>query len=271
MGNWSSDYINTGNLMLHYTRTGGDKPPLVLLHGYADNGLCWSRTALALEKNYDIIMPDFRNHGLSSVSRDGIVSFDMMQEMVEFIELLELDKPWLIGHSMGGRIAAMIGKEYPSLVSGLILEEPAFNFKPSRTLREVVIYFAFSFLLRSTRYKSFDEVKKIGKVSNPKWDSIDNETWALAQNQFAQLGQKPSLKGLKIDRVLYSDILPFIEAPTLIMVAENGIIPKKHLESLKNNLNEGEWVFYKKTGHNIHREKFDSFTNRVKYFIETSS
>ena len=50
-------------------------------------------------------------------------------------------------------------------------------------------------------------------------------------------------------------------------LSKNGIIPKKYFEPLKNSFNDGEWVFYKHTGHNIHREDFDSFINTVKNFI----
>jgi pimeloyl-ACP methyl ester carboxylesterase len=51
---------------IHYTRTGGQKPPVLLLHGVQVNGLTWLGTAKALEATYDVVMPDFRGHGLSS-------------------------------------------------------------------------------------------------------------------------------------------------------------------------------------------------------------
>lgn len=49
MNTWQSEFVHTNGIRIHYTRTGGDKPALVLLHGITDNGLCWSRTALHLE------------------------------------------------------------------------------------------------------------------------------------------------------------------------------------------------------------------------------
>jgi len=269
MGKWNSDYVLTSNMRIHYTRTGGDKPPIILLHGYSDNGLCWTRTAQELEKYFDVIMPDFRNHGLSSVSPAGIVSHDMKEEIVELLTILGLEKPWILGHSMGGRIATLLAKNYPSLIKGLILEDPAFNFSESLNFREFVIYIAFSMLLNSTRKRSVDKIINLSKKSNPKWDHIDHETWALAEYQFAQLKQKPSLKGLRKDRVLYNDILPYIEVPLMLMVAENGVILKKHFDSLKKSLNKGEWILYRKTGHNIHRENFESFINTAKDFIQS--
>ena len=269
MSNWSSDYVETNGMKFHYTRTGGDKPSLLLLHGYADNGLCWTRVAQVLEKEFDVIMLDFRNHGLSSVSLKGIDSYEMMQETAEFIKILELDKPWILGHSMGGRVASVLAKEHPQLVKGLILVEPAFNFKPSLTFREIMIYFAFSMMLRPMRNKTKEEIIERSKKSNTGWDIIDQRSWANAQYQFAHLKQKPSLRQLRTDRVLYSDIMPSIKIPILLMVAENGVIPKKYFQSLKDSFQDGEWVLYQRTGHNIHREQFDSFINTVRNFIQS--
>jgi len=50
---------------VHYYRTGGARPAIVLCHGATDNGLCWSPVAGALAEDYDVIMPDSRWHGFS--------------------------------------------------------------------------------------------------------------------------------------------------------------------------------------------------------------
>jgi pimeloyl-ACP methyl ester carboxylesterase len=49
----------------------GDKRPLVLVHGFSDNALCWTPTARDLESEYDVIMPDMRAHGLSEQVKPG--------------------------------------------------------------------------------------------------------------------------------------------------------------------------------------------------------
>ena len=68
MTQWRSGDIVANGIRIHYTRTGGDGPPLVLVHGMADSGLCWSRVAHVLEAEYDLIMPDARSHGRSERS-----------------------------------------------------------------------------------------------------------------------------------------------------------------------------------------------------------
>jgi N-formylmaleamate deformylase len=50
MNNWPSGNVIANGIRIHYHRTGGDKPPVVLSHGSTDNGLYWTRVAQALEK-----------------------------------------------------------------------------------------------------------------------------------------------------------------------------------------------------------------------------
>ena len=65
MTGWMDGYVKSNGIRIHYYRTGGDKPPLVLNHGAMDDGLCWTRVARVLEQDYDVIMLDARGHGLS--------------------------------------------------------------------------------------------------------------------------------------------------------------------------------------------------------------
>ena len=64
MGDWESGYVEVSELRLHYTRTGGEKPPLVLAHGVTDDGLCWTPIVAALETDYDVVMVDARPRAL---------------------------------------------------------------------------------------------------------------------------------------------------------------------------------------------------------------
>ncbi len=86
MTNWSSVLCQTNQINIHYTRTGGNKPPLILLHGLTGNGACWTPIAQALEHEYDVIMPDARGHGKSSVPDDGYRYENLAKDEEEVIE-----------------------------------------------------------------------------------------------------------------------------------------------------------------------------------------
>jgi N-formylmaleamate deformylase len=121
---WTQKDLLVNGVRLHHYRTGhGDKRPLVLVHGFSDNGLCWTPTARDLESEYDVIMPDMRGHGLSDrVQPDEKV--DMAADLAGFIRALGLKRPMVAGHSMGAMVAYQIGVRFPELASALVLEDP---------------------------------------------------------------------------------------------------------------------------------------------------
>lgn len=122
---WTQNDLLVNGVQLHYYRTGhGKKRPLVLVHGFSDNGLCWTQTARDLETEYDVIMPDMRGHGLSARVQPG-ENVDMAADLAEIIRALELKRPIICGHSMGATVTYQIGVRFPDLASALVLEDPA--------------------------------------------------------------------------------------------------------------------------------------------------
>ena len=84
MTDWMTGTITSHGTKLHYYRTGGAKPPLVLIHGITDDGLCWAPTAAVLAGQYDVIMVDLRGHGKSEAPDQlcGDVGYDIAEEIL---------------------------------------------------------------------------------------------------------------------------------------------------------------------------------------------
>src|SRR4051812_37942665 len=121
---WTQNDLLINGVRLHYYRTGqADKRPLVLVHGFSDNGLCWTPTARDLESEYDVIMPDMRAHGLSERVQPG-EKVDMAADLAGLIRTLQLRSPVICGHSMGAMIAYQLGVRFPELTRALVLEDP---------------------------------------------------------------------------------------------------------------------------------------------------
>jgi N-formylmaleamate deformylase len=127
MTNWMDDYIDTNGIKIHYTRTGGDKPQVVLCHGFSDNGLCWTPVARELEADYDVIMVDARCHGKSDAPEAGNNSTSMADDLAGLIEGLELDRPVVAGHSMGAGYTQNAAARYPHLMRAIVLEDPGWR------------------------------------------------------------------------------------------------------------------------------------------------
>ncbi|MFZ6031585.1 MAG: alpha/beta fold hydrolase [Chloroflexota bacterium] len=121
---WTQNDLLVDGVQLHYSRTGnGDKRPLVLIHGFSDNGLCWTPVARDLEAEYDVIMPDMRGHGLSErLQPDKPV--DMAADVAGLIQALGLGRPIVCGHSMGAMVTYQLGVRFPELAGALVVEDP---------------------------------------------------------------------------------------------------------------------------------------------------
>src|SRR5689334_19684714 len=124
MANWQSGDVEANGIRLHYTRTGGDKPPLVLAHGVTDNGLCWTPVAEALASAYDVIMVDARGHGRSDAPEHDYDPATQAADLAGVITALNLQKPAVLGHSMGAATTLVLAGTYPDVPGAIVLEDP---------------------------------------------------------------------------------------------------------------------------------------------------
>jgi pimeloyl-ACP methyl ester carboxylesterase len=126
LASWSEGTITANELRQHYYRTGAgeQKPILLLLHGFSENGSCWSRVARALEGDYELILLDARGHGRSDLPATGYSQETLTQDVVAFIAALNLDWPFLWGYSNGAKTAAEVAASAPDSIRAVILEDP---------------------------------------------------------------------------------------------------------------------------------------------------
>jgi pimeloyl-ACP methyl ester carboxylesterase len=130
MTTWTRGVCETNGIRVSYLRTGGDKPPVVMLHGLLGSGACWTPLARALEGEFDVVMPDARGHGASSTPTHGYRYDDHAGDILGLIHGLGLSRPVLLGHSMGGMVAAVVASrgqnQIARLLRGLVLVDPTF-------------------------------------------------------------------------------------------------------------------------------------------------
>jgi N-formylmaleamate deformylase len=121
---WPDGTVIANGIKIHYYRTGGDKPQVVINHGAGDDGLCWTRVATELEKEYDVILPDARGHGKSVSGKKDYSTRQRVADLVGLIKSLKLDHPAVGGHSLGADTSLHLAAEYPDLTRGIFLEDP---------------------------------------------------------------------------------------------------------------------------------------------------
>jgi pimeloyl-ACP methyl ester carboxylesterase len=99
-----------------------DGCPVLLLHGGSSSGATWARLTASLPERR-VIAPDLRGHGSSprcaSYPLDGYVA-----DVVAVLDRLGLHRAAVVGHSLGGYVAARLAMQLPQRVTRLVLEEP---------------------------------------------------------------------------------------------------------------------------------------------------
>jgi len=98
----------------------GEGQPLLILHGYFGMSDNWKTLGNQFSEDYQVHLIDQRNHGRSFHSE--AFNYQLLAEdLYNYIQYHNLEKVFLIGHSMGGKTAMFFATAYPELVAKLIV------------------------------------------------------------------------------------------------------------------------------------------------------
>ncbi len=217
MNNWNTAVCETNQIYIHYTRTGDNKPPVILLHGLMTNGACWYTLAHTLADEYDVIMPDARGHGKSSVPDAGYRYEDHSNDVIGLIKALKLSSPILVGHSMGAITAALVASRNPNILRGLVLADPAFL---SPKVQREVYDSDVAEQHRKILNKSLNEVVSDGRIRHP---NRSLETIKL----FAKARLETNLKAfdvLKPPNPEFRKLVSAINVPSLLVIGDRDCV-----------------------------------------------
>ena len=126
-------FIAMNGLQLHYVEWGNPgNPSLVLLHGFQSNAHTWDTFSQAMADTYHVLALDQRGHGDPSWAPDGNYAPESsVNDIAGFITALHLAPTAVIGHSMGGRHAAMVAADHPDKVRKVVIVDTAAEFPPA--------------------------------------------------------------------------------------------------------------------------------------------
>ncbi len=263
MTNWLNGVCEANGISIHYLRTGGCKPPVVLLHGLAGSGACWIPLARALEGEYDVVMPDARGHGNSSTPLNGYRYEDHASDVIGLIQELELATPVLLGHSMGGMTAAVVASQMAKAIRGVILADPTF-LSPQRQ-HEVYESDVAEQHRRLLRFNKGDLLAQ-ARVRHPhrSLELIELLTEARLQTH---IGAFDVLTPPNPD---YHELVSAIDAPILLVIGDNGAVVSletaRELQKLNPRLRVEQ---IQDVGHGLPYDQPDRFEAVVRSFLQS--
>jgi pimeloyl-ACP methyl ester carboxylesterase len=258
---WTGSDVVVNGVSLHVRRGGNpDGPTVVCAHGFSDDGTCWSRLADRIGARNDVVAVDARNHGRSD---RGPADWDVLAaDLTGVIDQLGLDRPTLLGHSLGATTVALVAARRPDLVGRIVLEDPPWRLEqaPLGTgeLASVRAWVA------SLGGKSVDELREMGRQQHPNWPDEEFESWAPAK---LGLGERSVEHLVPID---WRAVVSRIEAPILLVLGdvERGAIASPEVSDAVSALHDEVVVaMIDGAGHNVRRERFDAYVDALVRFL----
>ena len=135
--------------------TGGEGPPVLLLHGYPETHAMWHKVAPRLARDYTVVCPDLRGYGDSSKPR-GLPDHSnyskraMALDMAEAMESLGHLAFHVVGHDRGGRVGHRLARDHGRRVRSLTVLDisPTLKMYQSTNMQFARAYYHWFFLIQ---------------------------------------------------------------------------------------------------------------------------
>lgn len=269
MDNWQSAWVESNGINIHYHRTGGPGPILLLIHGFTDNGLCWSRVARQLEANYDMLMLDSRGHGLSGKPEKGYSGNDLAADVAGVVEALNLGPVMILGHSVGALTAVTVAAKYPELVCGLMLEDPIWrNKEKDANKKSAAMTKAIRQQIVIQQQLSAQQIEASGRENCPTWDPDEFPPWVQAKQQVSPDAAE-TLSSLIGN---WQEVAAAIQCPTLLITGDpekDVVVSPAIVAEAQLIIPQMQHVNLAHAGHNIRRESFQPYLSAVSQFMDS--
>jgi N-formylmaleamate deformylase len=262
--NWTDTVCRANGINIHYLRTGGNKPTLIALHGLTGSGACWSQLARELEDHYDIIMPDARGHGQSSAPLHGYTYQDHANDVIELIRTLDIQSPYLLGHSMGGMTAAMVASRLGFAIEGIVLADPTFispEWQGQLDEREAVKQHRQ--ILRSSKTELFKEAKAKHRYRSS--EMLEH----LVQARFRT--NPRAFDVLIPPHPEFDELVRNIYVPTLLVLGSEGIVSAETARELHALNPDLQYKLIPDVGHGLPYDEPERLAAAIDAFLKPKS
>lgn len=238
----------------------GEGPVILILHGWGGSSESWIETSKILAKNgLKVICPDFPGFGKTSTPQRVWGLNDYTLWLKNFIEYLNLENFFLLGHSFGGRVAIKFVISYPEKIKSLILCSSA-GIKQKWGWKEKIIFLlAFIgntiFSLRILR-------KFKDKGRNLFYKLLRNKDYTKTKGTMRET----------IKKILAQDLLPElskIKVKTFIVWGQkDNIVPIKYAQILKEKIENSKLEILPELRHSPHLEAPEKLSEVILKFLK---
>jgi pimeloyl-ACP methyl ester carboxylesterase len=116
--------ISRNGVSLSYTDSGGSAPPIVFIHGWCCDGTYWREQLPEFARDHRVVALDLRGHGQSDKPDQDYTIAGFVDDVAWLCDEIKLDRPIVVGHSMGGMITLNLVRQRPKLARAAVLADP---------------------------------------------------------------------------------------------------------------------------------------------------
>ena len=261
----SGEFKHNGTT-LHYEIIGDGEKDVVLQHGFSDFSGCWGPLpGLLAEKGYRVAMMDARGHGRSAKPVDGYDLTTFTSDMMGMVTHLKLNRPVIIGHSMGGSMGARAAGSYPDLLRAAGLIDPVFRDMEEK--EKLALIEPRKDAYRKLKRMSHGEIRAETRRKHPAWAETYIEAGATGKVYLSM----DIFKVYASFDVGWRADLAGASCPILLVTADSElgaiVLPETAEWIIKQHKNV-EVIHIPGVGHNIHREAEAVVREAVFSFLE---
>jgi 3-oxoadipate enol-lactonase len=259
--------IKVNDINVSYNDEGQEESQLIIfIHGFPLNKSMWDNQVEALKHNYRVIAYDIRGHGNSDIGASDFSIDLFVNDLLGFMDALNIEKAIICGLSMGGYIALNAIENHPERFTALILSDTSCN--------------ADSPEAKEKRMIAIESIKENG---------VEKLADGLIPNLFADESFKRNLKEIQDVREMIVKTsmqslhhslhalanrketcgkLSEIKVPVLIIVGkEDKITPPDTARFMQSNIRRSLLSIIEHSGHLSNMENPYEFNHQINKFI----
>lgn len=254
-------YAELPGVRLHYEEAGAG-PPLVLLHGIGASRQDWEFQVPAFSRHYRVITPDLRGFGQSERSGNyGVGTF--AGDIWALLELLQVERFNLIGHSMGGAVALQMAVDRPERIERLIAADTLPSFRTNTFGKRIL--FAYRYLMMGVLGPQLLSRAVAGKLfPGPYQQALRDRATAggMANDRGVYLETLKQLLGWSV-----LERLDRLTMPVLVLAAEHDYFPVQDAEVFAKALHDARLKIFAGMHHAVPLEAPQAFNTAVLRFL----
>ena len=260
----ASGYVSDGQVRLHYLEYGAGRP-IVVVPGITSPAITWEFVAEELADDNRLLVMDVRGRGLSDHPASGFELPVYADDVALIVRELGLERPAVMGHSMGARIAVAFGVRHRDLAGPLVLVDPPLT-GPGRPEYPTSLDAFMQQLADAKAGATIDDARPFF----PTW----NDDQLRLRVEWLPTCDETAVREtwLNFHREDAHALLDQLEPPVLFMYGlESPVVTEEGADEVRARNPRLEYVGIERAGHMIPWDNFEDFLAETRRFLASAA